>query len=101
VVVLPFPFSNLSGSKRRPALVLADLPGADILLCQITSQATRDALALPLTATDFASGALPVASFIRPSRLFTADKSIIVRKAGSLRADLQRQVVAAIVRLIS
>ncbi len=37
VVVMPFPFSELSGSKKRPALVLADLPGDDILLCQITS----------------------------------------------------------------
>ena len=38
VVVIPFPFSDLSGSKKRPALVLADLEGDDILLCQITSQ---------------------------------------------------------------
>ena len=42
VVVIPFPFSDLSGSKKRPALVLADLPGDDILLCQITSQQTKD-----------------------------------------------------------
>jgi len=42
VVVIPFPFSDLSGSKKRPALVLADLPGNDILLCQITSQQTND-----------------------------------------------------------
>ena len=39
VVVIPFPFSNLAGTKRRPALVLADLPGDDIILCQITSVA--------------------------------------------------------------
>jgi len=36
VVVLNFPFSDLSGAKRRPALVLADLDGDDIILCQIT-----------------------------------------------------------------
>lgn len=40
VVVIPFPFTDLSGTKRRPALVLADLPGDDIILCQITSQQT-------------------------------------------------------------
>jgi hypothetical protein len=32
VVVIPFPFSDLSAAKRRPALVLADLPGDDIML---------------------------------------------------------------------
>lgn len=49
VVVLPFPFSDLSASKRRPALVLADLTGNDIILCQITSQQAKDAYAISLT----------------------------------------------------
>ena len=38
VVVVPFPFSNLSQAKRRPALVVVDLEGDDIIICQITSQ---------------------------------------------------------------
>jgi len=38
VVVVPFPFSDLTGAKRRPALVLAELDGEDRILCQITSQ---------------------------------------------------------------
>lgn len=37
VVVVPFPFSDLSQSKRRPALVIANLQGNDLILCQITS----------------------------------------------------------------
>ena len=37
VVVLPFPFSDLSESKRRPALVITELLRNDIILCQITS----------------------------------------------------------------
>jgi mRNA interferase MazF len=42
VVVVPFPFSDLTASKRRPALVIADLDGDDVILCQITSQAIKD-----------------------------------------------------------
>jgi mRNA interferase MazF len=42
IVVIPFPFSDLSGSKKRPALVLANLQGDDIILCQITSQQIKD-----------------------------------------------------------
>ncbi|MFI5273274.1 MAG: hypothetical protein ACHQ4H_09625 [Ktedonobacterales bacterium] len=38
VVVIPFPFSDLTATKRRPALVVADLPGDDVILRQITSQ---------------------------------------------------------------
>jgi mRNA interferase MazF len=58
VVVIPFPFSDLSGTKKRPALVLADLPGDDILLCQITSQNTRDNFAISLASGDFSNGSL-------------------------------------------
>ncbi len=38
VVVVPFPFSDLNRAKRRPALVIAELEGDDLILCQITSQ---------------------------------------------------------------
>ncbi|MFD1256410.1 type II toxin-antitoxin system PemK/MazF family toxin [Mucilaginibacter terrae] len=69
VVVIPFPFSDLSGSKKRPALVLADLPGNDIVLCQITSQQSNDASAIYITSTDFKNDALPVSSYIRPTRI--------------------------------
>ena len=39
VVVVPFPFSDLSANKKRPALVVATLTGDDVILCQITSKA--------------------------------------------------------------
>lgn len=42
VVVVPFPFSDLSQAKRRPALVVAELTGDDLILCQITSQSVKD-----------------------------------------------------------
>jgi mRNA interferase MazF len=80
VVIIPFPFSDLSNSKRRPALVLADLQGNDIILCQITSQNSSDYFSINLDNNDFENGSLPVISFIRPNRIFTADKDIIIRK---------------------
>ena len=42
--VLKFPFSDLSQTKRRPALVIVSLKGDDVILCQITSQARTDVL---------------------------------------------------------
>ena len=49
IVIVPFPFSDLSNSKRRPALVLANLKGDDLILCQITSQAFNDDYSIILT----------------------------------------------------
>ena len=100
VVVIPFPFSDLSGSKKRPALVLADLPGDDILLCQITSQQTGDPFAVALKPEDYSNGSLPLNSYIRSARIFTADKNIILRKAGTVKTSLFRIVVQKIIALI-
>ena len=73
VVVAPFPFSDLSASKKRPALVVATLTGDDVILCQITSKAISDSYAVPLSTADFKTGTLHQDSNIRPNRLFTAD----------------------------
>ena len=100
VVVLPFPFSDLSGSKRRPAVVLADLQGDDIILCQVTSQQNNDPYSIALSNADFTNGSLPVASNIRPNRIFTADKSIIIKKAGTIIANKMQSVINEVHNII-
>jgi len=100
VVVIPFPFSDLSGSKRRPAFVLTDLPGDDILLCQVTSQQTKDSFSITVVQSDFVRGSLPVDSFIRPQKIFTANKKLIVRKAGTISSDVYVKVSREIIKLL-
>lgn len=58
VVVVPFPFSDLTQSKRRPALVISKLEGNDLILCQITSQTVKDNYAILLDDKDFETGSL-------------------------------------------
>jgi mRNA-degrading endonuclease toxin of MazEF toxin-antitoxin module len=99
IVVIPFPFSDLSGSKHRPALVLSDLPGDDIILCQITSQ-KADSHAVQLDSTYFENGSLPSLSYIRPTRIFTADKNVIIRKAGAVKKDIHSVVVGKIKEIL-
>ncbi|HNX40125.1 MAG TPA: type II toxin-antitoxin system PemK/MazF family toxin [Methanothrix sp.] len=78
VVVLPFPFSDLTKAKRRPALVLAELDGDDRILCQITSRQSGDRHAVLINEFDFQEGSLNRTSNIRPNRIFTADSNIIL-----------------------
>jgi mRNA interferase MazF len=101
VVVLPFPQTDLKAGKPRPALVLVDLPGDDLILRQITSQARRDGFSVPLTAADFAHGSLPVSSYIRPNRLFTIEQSVILRSVGHVRSDKLKDVLAAVRQIFS
>jgi len=101
IVIIPFPFTDLSGSKKRPAFAVADLNGDDIIVCQITSKSKFDPLALPLGIHDFVSGSLPVDSFIRPNKIFTADKNIILSVAGHTGEDKIREVLNAVITIIS
>jgi len=101
VVVTPFPFSDLSATKKRPALVVATLTGDDVILCQITSQAVADGYAAPLTDRDFTSGGLRQAGSIRPNRLFTAEGRIILYRAGTLTAGKMQEVLAKLVQILS
>jgi mRNA interferase MazF len=100
VVIIPFPFSDLTGNKRRPALILADLNGDDCIVCQITSKNRSDPLAIPLAAADFSSGGLPVDSFIRPNKIFTADKSLVLSTAGRLADEKMGTAINAVISII-
>ncbi|MDX6693549.1 MAG: mRNA interferase MazF [Blastocatellia bacterium] len=100
VVLVPFPFSDLSQSKLRPAVVLADASKADWVLCQITSNAYADTKAIELTNNSFNSGALRFVSYARPAKLFTANHSLLVTQVGELTKDSLSQIIEAVVELL-
>ncbi|MEW6250999.1 MAG: type II toxin-antitoxin system PemK/MazF family toxin [Planctomycetota bacterium] len=100
VVVVPFPFTDLSEAKRRPAFVVASLPGEDCILCQITSQQVRDAAAIALLDEDFEQGGLRQPSRIRPNRLFTANARLILYTAGRATRAKTTEVIESIVKLL-
>ncbi len=90
IVVISFPFSDLSGSKRRPALIIADWGGEDVILCQITSKQKKDGYEVVLNKSDFETGSLPLDSHIRPNKLFTADKNSFISIAGKKSSQTYR-----------
>lgn len=88
IIVTTFPFSDLSSAKRRPALVLAEVEFGDLILCQITSRPYSSKEAISITEGDFQTGGLPVASYVRPDKLFTTDSTIIEQTVGTLRDEV-------------
>ena len=100
VVLVPFPFSDLSQSKVRPAACLADAGRGDWVLCQNTCSPYGDSAAVLLDASDFASGGLLVASFARPGKLFTAHAGLMVRSVGVLTAPAFARVLSAAVAVL-
>ena len=100
IVLVPVPFSDLSAAKVRPAICLANAGRGDWILFQITSNPFGDPLAVPLIASDFATGGLRVASVARPGKLFTASGPLIVRSVGRLNDQALQRILTAVVNLL-
>ncbi|MBI1928249.1 type II toxin-antitoxin system PemK/MazF family toxin [Candidatus Poribacteria bacterium] len=98
VVLVPFPFDDLSSSKVRPAVCLTDPigPQSHVILAFITSRIPNSPLATDVVIdksdADFAATGLRVSSTLQLHRLMTATKTIIQRELGTLSPAMQTQV---------
>ena len=98
VVLVPFPFDDLSAAKVRPAVCLTDPvgPHRHVILAFITSRIPADLMetdiVLDASQPDFATTGLRVSSTLRLHRLMTASTSLILRELGELSPDVQAQV---------
>ena len=99
VSLVQFPYSDLSGDKLRPVLLLRDLPSDDWICCQTTSR-PFDSTGIPLSEMSFASGGLDRLSFVRYGKLFTANEKILSPARGQLRPEVLLSVRMALIRLL-
>lgn len=101
VILVKFPFSDLSGFKLRPAVVIIDDLNNDHILCQITSKEYSDKNAIKINPSDCVDGSLEMISFIRPLKLFTANESIFQRKICSIKQNIINIVRTKLIDLIN
>lgn len=102
VVVVPFPFTDNTTTKRRPALILSDAKSfnqqaGQVVMAMITSARNSD-WPLDIEIQDLDSAGLPASSIIR-MKLFTLDEHLIIRKAGSLARPDQTRAAEALHQL--
>ena len=100
VVVVPFPFSDLSRARLRPAVVLADAGRGDWILCQVTSNPYGDARPIMLTDACFRTGSLRVTSYARPGKLLTASHDLMTAQVGSLQDESLKDIIDAVVDIL-
>ncbi|HLC75134.1 MAG TPA: type II toxin-antitoxin system PemK/MazF family toxin [Candidatus Nanoarchaeia archaeon] len=98
IVLLPFPYSDLTGAKLRPALILSNNKinsTCDRICCLVTSNKLVDHSIL-LKSESFATGKLPFKSWVKPHRLFTIHEKIIKKKLCSVTDDFHSLVLQSI-----
>jgi mRNA interferase MazF len=100
IVFVSFPFSDLSYAKLRPALVLAYAQRNDWILCQITSKSYNDNKAICIDEDDYKNGGLNLVSFVRPSKLFTANEALINKNVASLNDATHEKVINTILQIL-
>jgi mRNA interferase MazF len=103
IVLVPFPFTDLTGQKRRPALVVSpdSLDREDLILCAITSQLApgQTTLDVQLNASDLVEGDLPRSSVIKVGKLFTMHRRLIIGRFGRVTNSKLSEVLAELRRL--
>jgi mRNA interferase MazF len=104
VVIIRFPFSDLSSTKKRPALIISNDAvnyTRDYLMVQVTSRIRVDKLSLSINKTDFVNGKeLPLQSCIRLHKIFLLNESLIISKNTAVIPDFLNSVTEKIIELI-
>lgn len=104
IVLVPFSYSDLSGSKQRPVLIVSNdeynQRFQDVLVCVITSNLRKDAYSIVLENSDLEVGVLPESSLIKAHKLFTIHQDKIVRKYSVVKDDCFEKVAEKIKHLI-
>jgi len=96
IIVVPFPFTDLSDSRRRPALVLSNLEGDDVVICEITTVMRKDSYFVSLENKDLESGKLKTPSIIRLNRIVTIHKNRILYTFGKIKDSKLQEVLAKV-----
>jgi mRNA interferase MazF len=103
IVLIPVPFSDLSSVKKRPVLVISNTShnntNSDIIVVAITSNMQQNGIVIETK--DLLSGALPKTSIIRCDKIYTLEKSIVIKQIGIVSDDVIDNVVNEINRLIT
>jgi mRNA-degrading endonuclease toxin of MazEF toxin-antitoxin module len=105
VVLVPFPFTDLTGRKRRPALVVSPegFDGEDLILCAITSQVpeTLPEWETSLEAGDMVEERLPKRSVVKVGKLFTMHRNLIAGRFGMIKEQKLLEVLGKLQMLFS
>jgi len=101
VVLVPFPFSDISKSKLRPAVILAKISNNDYILCQVTSKVYSSKNVIVINNVDFLEGSLKKKSYARPEKLFTANRKLIISEIGLLKIEKINKITNSVINILN
>ena len=100
VVLIPFPFSDLSSSKQRHAIVLATVDARQELICMMLTSTFRTDYSVDIQVTDITSAGLPKPTVARTSRLFTITNELVRKKIGEISDSDFKAIIKKLLELL-
>ena len=97
VVLIPFPYSDLSANQLRPALIISNslINKTEDRICCLISRNSRKG-DIQVKREDFKTGTLPFISFVRSHRLFTIHQAIIKKKLCTINESFHDKIISRI-----
>lgn len=104
IVLIPIPFTDLASQKKRPAVIISsdtyNESNEDIVVVALTSNIEPREFSVTLTNDDLEDGTLKVTSMIRVDKIYTLNKSIVIKTFGRVKQDILTKIKGTILKLI-
>lgn len=101
IILVPFPYTDLTSAKQRPALIISNSgvnKTEDRICCLITSNQFNSGVLLEQK--DFENGKLPFKSWVKPNRIFSVNEKIIKKKLCTINKSFHNRILQEINRLL-
>ena len=103
IVLIPFPFTDLTTKKKRPVIVLSNKEYneriEDFIVCGITSNIKDMLYSVLINSKDLVSGFLPKPSRIKVDKIFTLEQSLVIKKFAKVKSEIIRKVKQELFKL--
>ncbi len=105
IVLMPFPYSDFSGKKVRPVIIVSNdkfnSSSQDLIVCAITSNISKDHYTILLKKDCLEKGRLLDDCCVKVENIAKIDRSLVIKKIGSLKQDIFSEVLGKLNTLFS
>ncbi len=103
IILIPIPFTDLASQKKRPAIVISsdkyNDTSEDIIVVALTSNVKKQDFTIVITSDDLEVGQLKTTSMIRVDKIYTLNKSIVLKHFGRIKSPVLAKIIASFFKL--
>ena len=105
LLLVPFPFSDQSGRKVRPVIVISNNEfnkySEDIIVIGVTSNVLKEKYTINLTNKNLDEGKLFTNCYIRIENILKLDKELIIKKIGKINKETLKNIIDKLYTIIN